>query len=63
MLAALELVDLDGAVDTPDEEVRSVEADGSSDEPEREHHQKCVTKVEQGRCELRDLQLQIVRKH
>ena len=63
MLAATELVDLDGAVDTPDEEVRGVEADGSSDQPEREHHQQRVAKVEQGRCELCDLQLQIMKQN
>ena len=55
---ATELVNLDGAVDSPDEEVRCVEADSSRDKPEGEHHQQCVAKVEQGRGELGDLQLQ-----
>ena len=51
------LVDLDGAIDAPYKEVRRIETNSSSDEPEGEHHQEGVAKEEQRWRELCDLQL------
>jgi len=50
-------VDLDCSVDLAHKEVRSVEADRSRQQPERENHQRRVAKVKKRRNELRDLQL------
>jgi len=50
-------VNLDCSVDLAHEEVRSVEADRTRQQPEREDHQRRVAKVQKRWNELRDFQL------
>jgi len=50
-------VDLDRSIDLADKKVRSIEADGSREQPERENHQSGVAEVQKGRNKLRDFQL------
>lgn len=50
-------VDLDGRIDLAEEEVGGVEADGSREQPEGQHHDEGVAKVEQRRDELGDFKL------
>ena len=50
-------VNLDCSVDLAHKEVRSVEADRTRQQPEREDHQRRVAKVQKRRNELRDFQL------
>lgn len=51
------LVNLDSSVDLDDEGVSSEEADRTSEQPEREHHDARVAEVQQGGDQLSDLQL------
>lgn len=37
--------------------MRSIKANGSSQQPEREAHKRRVAKIEKGRCEFSDLEL------
>lgn len=50
-------VDFDGSVNSSNEEVRGVEADGAGKKPEGDNHDGGVAKVEQRRDELGDLEL------
>lgn len=57
MSGGWELINLDGSIDPSDEEVGCVEAYCSSEEPEGEHHQQGVPKIQQGWNEFCDFKL------
>ena len=52
-----ELVDLDSCVDATYKKVCGVEAYCSGEQPESDHHEEGVAKIQQRWNELRDLQL------